>query len=462
MNESAPGAPAFDLVAPRTVHIVGVAGAGMSAIALLLVRMGHRVSGSDIKGSAVLDRLAAAGVVVHVGNRAEHVPADADAVVYSTAVPLGNVELVAARDLGIPVLHRAAALAAIVATHRSIAVAGSHGKTTTSSMLALILREAGWQPSFLIGGELNEVGTNAAYGNGEWLVVEADESDGTFLRIAPDDAIVTNIEPDHLDHYGGFDALVDAFTTFVDAVPNVVVMGTDEPVAARLAATRPHVRTYGEHDGVDYRVTVCRGDATGCRFDLFGPNGRLGELVVPLGVKATTNAAGAAAMALELGVAFDDVARALRGFGGVARRFQFRGERDGVTFVDDYAHLPGEIAAAIAAARQAFTGRVIVVFQPHRYSRTASLWADFADAFNGADTVIITDVYAAGEKPIAGVTGRLVADAVIAKHPELAVVYAPARRDLDDIPLAYARAGDVVLTLGAGDLTALPDQWLAS
>src|SRR5262249_47958428 len=172
----------------------------------------------------------------------------------------------------IPVLHRAAALAAIVATHRTIAVAGSHGKTTTSSMLALILREAGWQPSFLIGGELNEVGTNAAYGNGECLVVEADESDGTFLRIAPDHAIVTKIEPEHLDHYGGFDALIDAFTTFLDAVPNVVVMGTDEPVAARLAATRPRVRTYGEHEGVDYRVTDYRGDASGCRFDLTGPD----------------------------------------------------------------------------------------------------------------------------------------------------------------------------------------------
>ena len=217
--------PVLDLGVPRTVHIVGVAGVGMSAIALLLARMGHRVSGSDIKDSTVLARLAAAGVTIHIGNRAVNVPAGADAVVYSTAVPLDNAELVAARAQDIPVIHRAAALAAIAATHRTIAVAGSHGKTTTSSMLALILREAGWRPSFLIGGELNEVGTNAAYGDGGWLVVEADESDGTFLRIAPAAAIVTNVEPDHLDHYGGFDPLVAAFERFIDGVTGPVVCG---------------------------------------------------------------------------------------------------------------------------------------------------------------------------------------------------------------------------------------------
>ena len=409
----------------------------------------------------MLARLAAAGVTIHIGNRAVHVPSDADAVVYSTAVPLDNPELVAARARDIPVIHRAAALAAIAATHRTIAVAGSHGKTTTSSMLALILREAGWRPSFLIGGEVNEVGTNAAYGDGGWLVVEADESDGTFLRIAPAAAIVTNVEPDHLDHYGGFDPLVAAFERFIDGVAGPVVCGTDQPVAAGIAAARPRVRTYGEEAGVDYRVVDYEGRAEGCHFVLVADGERLGELIVPMGVKAATNAAGAAAMALELGVGFADIARALRGFGGVARRFQYRGERDGVAFVDDYAHLPAEVTAAIAAAREAFVGRVVVVFQPHRYSRTASLWADFADAFTGADAVFVTDVYAAGEAPIAGVNGRLVADAVAAKHPELEVTYVPLRRDLDDLPAAHAHAGDVVLTLGAGDLTTLPDVWLA-
>ena len=217
----------------------------MSAIALLLARMGHTVSGSDIKHTAVLERLAAAGVDVHVGNRAEHVPADADAVVYSTAVPRTNVELRAADERGIAVLHRSLALAAIAATRRTIAVAGSHGKTTTASMLALILRGAGWPPSFVIGGEVNEVGTNAAFGSGEWLVVEADESDGTFLRLQPDVALVTNVEADHLDYYGDFDALVAAFEQFVDSARGPVVCCADDTVAARLAAARPSARTYG-------------------------------------------------------------------------------------------------------------------------------------------------------------------------------------------------------------------------
>ncbi|MGQ0824069.1 MAG: UDP-N-acetylmuramate--L-alanine ligase [Actinomycetota bacterium] len=452
----------LDLSTPRRVHIVGVAGAGMSAIALLLARMGHRVSGSDIKESPVFGRLAGAGVTVAVGNCPEHVPVDAHAVVYSTAVPRSNPELAAARAHGIPAFHRAAALAAIVATKRTIAVAGSHGKTTTSSMLALVLRDAGWDPSFVIGGEVNEVGTNAAYGTGEWLVVEADESDGTFLQLAPEVALVTNVEPDHLDHYGGFDGLISAFDRFLDAVPGLVVCGGDDRISARLAATRDRVRTYGERPSADYQVRDYRGAASGCHFTLARDNEVLGTLTVPLGVKAATNAAGAAALALELGVSFETIERALRGFGGVARRFQFRGQRDGVTFVDDYAHLPGEVVAAIAAAREGDWQRVIAVFQPHRYSRTANLWQDFADAFAGADAVVITDVYAAGEEPIGGVSGRLIAHAVADAHAETPVEYAAGAAELASVPERLARPGDVVLTMGAGDLTTLPDVWLAS
>jgi UDP-N-acetylmuramate--alanine ligase len=462
VNEPDLELPPLDLSSPRTIHIVGVGGAGMSAIALLLARMGHRVSGSDIKEATVMARLRAAAVDVRIGNRPEHVPTDADAVVYSTAVPLGNPELVAARERNVLVLHRARALAAIVATRSTVAVAGSHGKTTTSSMLALMLREAGWNPSFLIGGELNEVGTNAAFGDGPWLVVEADESDGTFLHLAPKAAIVTNVEPDHLDHYGDFDALVHAFERFVDGVPGPVVCGIDDSVGAGIARARSRIVTYGEARDADYRVVDQDGGAEACRFTLERRGQALGELVVPLGVKAATNAAGAAAMALELGVHFDAVVRAARGFGGVARRFQFRGEHDGVRFFDDYAHLPTEVAAAIATARATGAGRVIVVFQPHRYTRTASLWAHFADAFVGADKVFVTDVYAAGEEPITGVSGRLVAQAVADRHPELDVTYVESRQDLLHIPRRDAQPGDVVLTLGAGDLTTMPDVWIAS
>jgi UDP-N-acetylmuramate--alanine ligase len=454
--------PPLDLTRPRRLHIVGVGGVGMSAIALLLVRMGHEVSGSDIKESVVLARLEAAGVRVMVGNRAENVPPAADAVVYSTAIPERNVELTAARELGVTVLHRSAALAALAATRRTIAVAGSHGKTTTSSMLALILRGAGWQPSFVIGGEVNEVGANAAFGSGEWLVVEADESDGTFLRLGPEAAIVTSVEPDHLDYYGGFEQLVAAFEQFVDGVPGPVVCCADDRIAARIAAARPRVRTYGRDADAYYRIVDVEAGDDAERFTLLADGRPLGELVVPLAVHATTNATGAAALALELGVPFDAIAAALRGFGGVARRFERRGERDGVTFVDDYAHLPGEVAAAIATARRGGWRRVVAVFQPHRYTRTASLWRDFGGVFDEADAVVLTDVYAAGEIPIAGVSGRLVVHAVVDATPGLPVTYLPRHADLLDVPRRFARPGDVILTLGAGDLTTMPDTWLAS
>jgi UDP-N-acetylmuramate--alanine ligase len=458
-RDRAPAVP-LDLSRPRTVHIVGVAGAGMSAIALVLARMGHAVSGSDIKSAAVLERLAAAGVDVHVGNRAEHVPTAADAVVYSTAIARTNVELVAADALGIPVLHRAAALAALAATRRTVAVAGSHGKTTTASMLALILRAAGWSPSFVIGGEVNEVGSNAAFGEGEWLVVEADESDGTFLHLAPEAALVTNIEPDHLDHYGGFDALVRAFERFVASATGPVVCCADDPVARRLAAGRPAVRTYGFAEDADYRISDEIVDAQGCRFTLSVDGTAPRPISVPAGVKASTNAAAAIATAREIGVDFEPAVRAIAAFGGVARRFQYRGERDGVTFIDDYAHLPTEVGSAIAAARQGPWRRVIVVFQPHRYSRTASIGPQFADAFSEADTLVLTDVYAAGETPVPGVSGRVILHAVLDHHPDLAVAYLPRPGDLAAVPARYARPGDLVLTLGAGDLTTMPDVWL--
>ena len=453
--------PELDLDAPRAVHVVGIGGAGMSAIATVLARMGHRVSGSDLKHSPALERLRLLGIDVRVGHLAANVPADVDAVVASTAIPASNPEISAATARGIAVLRRADALRALVATRRSIAVAGSHGKTTTSSMLALILREAGWHPSFLIGGELNEVGTNAAYDDGEWLVVEADESDGTFLELAPEAAIVTNVEPDHLEHYGGFGALVDAFGRFLADVPGVRVVCVDDSIAADLATAVGGVRTYGWDERADFRILDYVGDRRGSRFRLSRDGELLGVIELPVpGRHNVLNAVGAAALALELGVPFEAVARALGGFGGVARRFQFRGEVGGVTLVDDYAHLPTEVAAMLGAAREGGWRRVIVVFQPHRYSRTERLWRDFADAFVDADMVILTDVYPAGETPRPGVSGRLVLRAVLDAHPDTALTYLPRRADLVEHVLRNAGPGDVVLTLGAGDLTTVPDEWL--
>lgn len=454
--------PDLDLASARAVHVVGIGGAGMSAIATVLARMGHRVSGSDLKESPALERLRLLGIDARVGHRAEHVPADVDAVVASTAIPASNPEIGEAVARGVPVLRRADALRALVATRRAIAVAGSHGKTTTSSMLALVLRAAGWQPSFLIGGDLNEVGTNAAYDEGEWLVVEADESDGTFLELSCEAAVLTNVEPDHLEHYGGFDELVEAFERFLVGVPGVRVVCADDPIAARLAASVDGTRTYGWADSADYRVCDYAGDRRGSRFTLQRAGESLGVVELPVpGRHNVLNAVGAAALALELGVPFAAVTRALGGFGGVARRFQFRGEVDGVTLVDDYAHLPTEIAAMLRAAREGGWRRVIAVFQPHRYSRTERLWRDFADAFVDADAVVLTDVYTAGETPRPGVSGRLVLRAVLDAHPDASVTYLPRRADLVAYALRGAGPGDVVLTLGAGDLTTLPDEWLA-
>ncbi|MGH9051067.1 MAG: UDP-N-acetylmuramate--L-alanine ligase [Acidimicrobiia bacterium] len=455
------GSPSLDLATPQRIHIVGIGGAGMSAIATVLNGIGHRVSGSDLKESRTLARLRALGIDARVGHRREHVPDDVDAVIVSTAIPRSNSEVVAAEERGIPVLRRADALRELVATRRSIAVVGSHGKTTTSSMLALVLRAAGWHPSFLIGGDVNEVGTNAMVDTGDWLVVEADESDGTFLELAPEAGIVTNIEPDHLDYYGDFPKLVDAFDRFLRRLPGSRVVCADDPRARELASRYDRVTTYGWADDADYRVVDYEGGRIGSRFGLERNGETLGVVELPVpGRHNAVDAAAATVMALELGVDFAAVREALGAFGGVARRFQFRGELDGVTLVDDYAHIPGEIVAMIRAAREGGWQRVIAVFQPHRYTRTARLWRDFGDAFAEADAVVLTDVYAAGEEPQPGVSGRLVLRAVLDRHPALPVTYLPRRADLVEHVPRLARPGDIVLTLGAGDLTTVPDEWI--
>jgi len=454
---------ALDLSTTQHLHIVGIGGAGMSAIATVLSRMGHRVSGSDLKASPRTERLRAMGMDVHVGHGGTNLPATLDAVIVSTAVPATNPEVIAATERSVPVLRRAQALSAIVATRRGIAVAGSHGKTTTSSMLTLCLRAAGWHPSFLIGGDLNEVGTNAAYDTGEWLVVEADESDGTFLDLSTEAAIVTNVEPDHLDHYGDFEALVAAFGEFLDRVPGACIVSADDPVAQRLAATRDRVRTFGTAEAADYRIVEYAGARTGSRFGVAHGGETLGMIELPVpGAHNAANATAAAALALELGVPFDSIRIALAGFGGVARRFQFRGEVNGVTLVDDYAHIPGEVAAMVRAAREGDWNRVVVIFQPHRYTRTARLWRDFADSFNDADALVLTDVYGAGEPPQPGVSGRLLVNSVLDAHPEMPVTYLPRHADVVSHALRLTRPGDVILTLGAGDITTVLDEWLGA
>jgi UDP-N-acetylmuramate--alanine ligase len=447
--------PAIDLSVPCRLHVVGVGGAGMSAIAAVLAAMGHHTTGSDIKTSVSLERLRAGGVQVEIGHRAENV-AGADAVTISTAVSEHNIEVLEAHRLGIPVLSRAEMLAAIVALRRVIAVAGTHGKTTTSSMLALALVEAGLQPSFIIGGEVNEIGTNAAWDAGDWLVVEADESDGTFLRLAAEIGIVTSVEADHLEHYGSFEALKAAFEIFFNDVGSAIVCA-DDPVALSLAP--PSALTYGCSEDAVMRIVGFESGRNDLRFELLNSGHSIGvfELPVP-GLHNARNAAGAVLAAVEIGVDPEHARRALARFAGVARRYEFRGEVGGVTFVDDYAHLPGEVRVAVEAARNGGFGRIVAVFQPHRYSRVATLAADFADAFEGADVVVIAAVYAAGEAPRPGVSGKLVLDAIREAHPDAQAAYLPNREDLVAKLREILRPGDLCLTLAAGDLTNLAEE----
>ena len=445
----------LDLASPKRIHVVGVGGAGMSAIATVLARMGHVVSGSDLKASAGLERLRALGVDVTVGHDAANV-GDVDAVTTSTAVASTNPELEGARERGIPVLRRAETLAAIAATRRTIAVAGTHGKTTTSSMLALVLAEAGMRPSFIIGGELNEIGSGAAWDDGDWFVVEADESDGTFLELGAEVVLVNNVEPDHLEHYGGFEGLVAAFERFLAEAPGPRVVCADDPIASRLGRIHDAI-SFGQEAEADYRVEVAETGRHGTRFTLSREGRLLGEVALPVpGLHNALNAAGALVTAMTVGAPFEAGAAALGRYAGVARRFQFRGERGGVTFVDEYSHLPSEVRAALATARDGGWDRVVSVFQPHRYSRTAALWPDFADAFVDADVLIVTDVFPAGEAPRPGVTGRLIVRAVLDAHPSARVAYLPRRHEQVAYLERLLRPGDVCLTLGAGDLTSLP------
>lgn len=453
----------LDLSIPQRIHIIGIGGAAMHPIARILAAMGNTVSGSDQNESAALDVLRAEGIAVNVPHDANALPDQLDVVCVSTAIPATNAELLAARARALPVCSRTRTQAAIAAQRRTIAVAGTHGKTTTSSMLAMILEGAGAQPSFLIGGDLAQVGGGSAWRDTEWFVIEADESDGTFVALPRAIAVVTNVEPDHLEHWGDFDGLRRGFSAFLDGADELrVVCLDDDEAAALIEAGAPGVRTYGQDDEADLRMVDVVGHGDRVELDVYEGDDRLGHLVVPVaGLHNARNATGAIAAAMATGVDFDTCARAIAGFGGVARRFQHRGEIDGITFIDDYAHLPSEVATMMRAARDGEWGRVVAVFQPHRYSRTANLWDTFADAFVGADVLVLTDIYAAGEPPRPGVTGKLIVDAVLDAHPWQRVVYLPRREDVVRYLVRELRPGDLCLTLGAGDLTTVPDEVLA-
>ena len=461
MTTAPPTAP-LDLSRPQRLHVVGVGGPGMSAVAIVLAEMGHRVSGSDLRERPVLDRLRAGGVDVHVGHRRELVDG-CDAITYSTAIPDRNVELEHARATGVATLRRAGMLAAICAQARSLAVAGTHGKTTTTSMLMLVMAEAGLAPSFVIGGDVTDTGTGAQWTGGDWLVVEADESDGTHLELPLHGTILTNVEVDHLDHYGSFEAIVAGFDQYLSQISGPKVLCADDPVCRRFA-DRHDVITYGTAEDARVRAVDIEARDGSHTFVVERDGRRLGSIELPLrGIHNVRNATAVVAMALEVGIAFDVIASALARFGGVARRFDVRGTVAGATLVDDYGHLPAEIAAVLGAARSSGDGwrRVICVFQPNRFNRMELMWRDYADAFVDADVVVLTDVYASGTTPIPGVTGKLVVNAVLDAHPDTRVVWLPKRADLVEFVAAELREGDVCISMGCGDIASFPSEVLA-
>ena len=454
-----------DLSAPRRVHVVNVGGAGMSAVATVLAQMGHRVSGTDATETPFLPPLRALAVDVVVG---DHHPgaADADVVVTSTATPPDHPDVRAAGAAGVPVVHRGDALEAICAQREVIAVAGTHGKSTTSGMLATIFATieagAGAGTGHLVGTRVTGLGSNAEWREGPLLVVEADESDGTFLRLGARHAIVTNVEADHLSYWGTEDALVDGFARLVGGLDGISVLCLDDPTAAALAGAAGRPVTYGTDAGADHVVSDVEPAGIGVAYThtvTTGAERRSARVTVPSapGLHNARNAAAAVAMAVELGVDLDDAAERLGSFAGVARRFEVRGEAAGVTFVDSYDHLPTEVRAAVAAARSGPFRRLVCVFQPHRYTRTRDLATTFADAFVDVDVLGITELYGAGETPIPGVSGRLVVDAVRTGHPRTEVTFLPDLGATVDWLVDVLRPGDCCLTLNAGDLTTVPD-----
>ncbi|HJP66376.1 MAG TPA: UDP-N-acetylmuramate--L-alanine ligase [Actinomycetota bacterium] len=463
-----PSLPTPDPSGWRRLHLVGIGGAGMSGIAKLLLARGIEVSGSDLKASRGWDALRSMGADVAVGHRAEQV-GHPDAVVISSAIRPDNPEVRAAAEAGIPVLLRAQVLAALMVGRRGVAVSGTHGKTTTTSMVSVMLSRLGLDPSFVIGGDLNESGSGAEHGQGDVFVAEADESDGSFLVLRPDVAVITNIEEDHLDFYGDRAAIERAFAAFAARSGTVVACWDDPGVRRALEGTSAPLIRYGEGEAADVRVSAVCADGVGVSADIdVAAEHRTVRLEVP-GRHNALNAAAAVGVAHALGLPVSAAVRALETFSGVRRRFERRGTGRGATFVDDYAHHPTEIAATIAAARcvvadqsnGAGRPRVIGVFQPHRYTRTRAMWRELGESLAGADLAVVTDVYDAGEDPIPGVSGKLVVEALADAAPGRRIVYLPRRSEIAPFLAAEIRPGDLVLTLGAGDITMVGEETLS-
>lgn len=442
------------------IHFVGIGGIGMSGIAEVLINHGFTVQGSDLRESAITERLAEKGARIFIGQKAENLE-NAQVVVISSAIRPGNPELDAARARGLPVVRRAEMLAELMRLKSNVAVGGTHGKTTTTSMVAALLDAGGMDPTVINGGVIHAYGSNARIGTGQWMVVEADESDGTFVKLPATIALVTNIDPEHLDHYGSFEAVRAAFDQFVSNIPfyGLAVCCIDHPEVQALVRriSDRRVVTYGFSPQADVQARAMRTEAGCAVFDVsLNTDGRVIEGVsLPMpGEHNVQNALAAIAVALHLKVPVQAIKSALAGFGGVNRRFTRVGEWNGVTIIDDYGHHPVEIAAVLKAARQAAEGRVIAVHQPHRFTRLRDLFTQFCDCFNDADVVAITEIYAAGETPIEGVSRDTLVGGLIANGHRRALALVGEEEGLAEFVRAEARPGDMVVCLGAGSISA--------
>ncbi|MBP2558624.1 UDP-N-acetylmuramate--alanine ligase [Neorhizobium galegae] len=449
------------------VHFIGIGGIGMSGIAEVLHNLGHKVQGSDQADGANVQRLRDKGIPVFVGHQAENI-GDAEVVVVSTAIKKNNPELMAAREKSLPIVRRAEMLAELMRFRNAIAIGGTHGKTTTTSMVATLLEAGNLDPTVINGGIINAYGTNARMGEGEWMVVEADESDGTFLKLPADVAVVTNIDPEHLDHYGNFDAVRAAFRQFVENVPfyGFGVLCLDHPEVQALVGRIEDrkIVTYGENPQADARFSNVRMEGTKSIFDVEIRRRRTGrvfqfkDLALPMpGRHNISNATAAIAVANRLGISEADIRKGLANFSGVKRRFTLTGTWNGVSIFDDYGHHPVEIKAVLRAARESCQGRIIAVHQPHRYTRLSSLFEDFANCFNDADSILLAPVYAAGEEPIEGANSEaLVSRIRSGGHRDARYMASPT--ELASIVSGIAKPGDFVVLLGAGNIT----QWAAA
>lgn len=454
-----------DLSEKKRIHIIGVGGAAMSAIAHIATRMGHVVTGSDQSPSPAIDRLRSEGLDLWTPHDAERIGTP-DLVMLSAAVPVTNLELVTARERNISVATRADVMESLGRLRRTIAISGTAGKTTTSAMMATVAATAGLKPSMIVGATIHGFGNGVEWNDSEWFVVEADESDGSFLRFGAEAVIVTNIEPDHLDFWGSMGALEAGFDEFVRQATGPKVINVDDPgCRALLRRVGPiaGLITFGTNADASYRMVNYAADGLNSSFEVLSA-GR-SAIPVSLGVPGkhnAMNAVAALAMAIELGLAPVDATKGLADFRGASRRFEFRGVGNGVTFVDDYAHLPAKARSAVDAALLGNWPRVVAVYQPHRYTRTRDLWQDHRDSFVGVDMLIVTGIYAAGQQPIPGVSGKLIADEVLRVHPNQRVIYCETRDELVATLTRELREGDLCLTMNAGDLTTLPDQLLNS